>query len=198
MVFALILVIALVAGIITGRHIDLDISLLADVMLYTMLFFIGMEMAQKREELVRDFTEVGVLAILLPIATIMGSMAGGAIAGLLLPGITFGTGMTIASGCGWYSLTGPYLAKFNPEYGLIGFLANFMREITMLIFYPLLFKWLDPIAAVTIGGATTMDSTLPLVRKFAGRKAGIVAFAHGFVISLIVPLLLMLETGMFF
>ena len=198
MTFPLILTAALVLGMLTGRTLYVDLRWLADLMLYIMLFFIGMEMAQKRKELLKDFREVGFLSIALPMVTVIGSMIGGMAMGFLIPDLTSYSGMVVTSGCGWYSLTGPYLAKFNPQYGLLGFLANFMREITMLLFYPLLIRWIDPIAAITMGGATTMDSTLPLVRNLAGPRAGVVAFAHGFIVSLIVPFLLMVETRFLF
>ncbi len=189
----ILLTVALVAGVLTGREVDWNLKFLSDVMLYIMLFFIGFELAQKRKEVLKDLKEIGILSIALPMATLAGSALGGLLAGLMIPGLTARNGVLVASGCGWYSLTGPFLSRFSPELGLMGFLTNFMREITMLLIYPIVIRWVPAVAGISIGGATTMDSTLPLVRKFAGQRAGLIAFVHGFMVSLSVPLLLMLE-----
>lgn len=96
-------------------------------------------------------------------------------------------------GCGrlcWYSLTGPPLiAQYSAVYGTLGFLANLTREMfTVLLYPPLAIKRVGKEAAVSMGGATTMDTTLPpLMTKFGGSEVALIAFVHGFVLTALVP-----------
>jgi len=41
--------------------------------------------------------------------------------------------------------------------------------------------------AVPMGGATTMDTTLPIMTKFGGSEVALIAFVHGFVLTALVP-----------
>ncbi len=194
MKLSLTLIIALILGLLAGRSFQFDYRALSDVMLYLMLILIGLEMAQKRKEIFEDLKTIGLLSLGLPLMTIIGSMVGGLVVGMAIPGLPHRAAIVITSGCGWYSLTGPYLTTIDPFYGLVGFLTNFSREITMILVYPFMVRLVGPLSSISIGGATTMDSTLPLVRRFGGQKAGVVAFAHGFIVSLLVPFLLFVET----
>ncbi|MEO2152648.1 MAG: lysine exporter LysO family protein, partial [Thermococcus sp.] len=93
------------------------------------------------------------------------------------------------AGCGWYSLTGPLIAQYSAVYGAVGFLGNLMREILTIMFYPIAIRKINPEKAVVMGGATTMDTTLPIITKFGGREVALVAFVHGFILTAVVPFL---------
>ncbi|MDH5793501.1 MAG: lysine exporter LysO family protein, partial [Candidatus Bathyarchaeota archaeon] len=46
---------------------------------------------------------------------------------------------------------------------------------------------IDQYAPIAFGGATTMDTTLPVIVGYCGSEALITAFASGFTLSLIAP-----------
>jgi len=114
----------------------------------------------------------------------------GGLAASLLLGIGLRWGLAISAGCGWYSLTGPLIGQYSAVYGALGFLANLTREILTIVFYPLLSRRFPGNVVVTMGGATTMDTTLAVMTKFGGREVAVVAFVHGFILTAAVPFIL--------
>lgn len=155
-----------------------------------MLFIIGIEIGKDAN--IEKFKGVWKEGIVLSLGTIVGSFIAGLVLYLALnldPKLC----LSVAIGMGWYSFTGPFLAK-NIGYfaGALGFTSNFFREVLTLFLYP---KFKDKKAAISIGGATTMDTTLPIISSFSNPQTSLIAFVHGFIISIAVPLLLMLVTS---
>lgn len=170
-----------------GGKVGIKAGNLYEWALYVLIFVIGLEIGLNgRISELRDKFNAKIL--LMPLLTLMGSMVGGVLIGIILT-IPIRWSVAIASGVGWYSLTGPVLAKYSEFYGVVGFLANFLREIFTVLFYPTIARIVGKEVAISIGGATTMDSTLPVIVKFGGRDVMIIAFVHGFILSLIVPIL---------
>jgi uncharacterized membrane protein YbjE (DUF340 family) len=95
-------------------------------------------------------------------------------------------------GMGWYSLVGPLLSvKFGPAIGTLAFLTNFLREqLTYLLVPSIVVAGFRNVTLVSIGGATSMDDTLPIYRLYMGETGGFIAFVNGFVITMILPELL--------
>ena len=50
-------------------------------------------------------------------------------------------------------------------------------------------RWCGPLAAVSIGGATTFDTTLPVITQAAGRPYAVVSIFHGCALDFSVPFL---------
>ncbi|WP_286847453.1 lysine exporter LysO family protein, partial [Proteiniphilum sp. UBA5463] len=78
------------------------------------------------------------------------------------------------------------------ELGTIALLSNISREIITLLFAPLLVKYFGKLAPISAGGATTMDTTLPIIARFSGQSFVIVSIFHGFTVDLSVPFLVVL------
>ncbi|AHL21806.1 lysine exporter LysO family protein [Thermococcus nautili] len=177
---------SLTVGILVGRFFSPDFGNAYEIMLYILIFVIGADLGLNfnAEELRR----VGRKALTLPFLTLTGSILGGLLAALIL-GIEPRWGLAIGAGCGWYSLTGPLIAQYSAVYGAVGFLGNLLREILTITFYPLVTQKIGPEKAVVMGGATTMDTTLPIITKFGGREVALVAFVHGFILTAVVPFL---------
>ncbi|MCE4601143.1 MAG: lysine exporter LysO family protein [Desulfurococcales archaeon] len=89
---------------------------------------------------------------------------------------------------GWYSLAGPLIALHDPVLGLVAFLANLLREILHISIYPVLAARGWSCRGVSIGGATTMDTGLPVVVKFGGPSAALLALGQGAVITMLAPM----------
>lgn len=66
-------------------------------------------------------------------------------------------------------------------------LANIIREMITLLFTPLLAKWFGPLAPISSGGATTMDTTQPIITQTVGQRYVALSVYHGFVTDFTVP-----------
>ena len=60
--------------------------------------------------------------------------------------------------------------------------------ITLLL-APMLAKRFGPLAPITAGGATTMDTTLPIIAQASGQNYVALSIYHGFVTDFSVPFL---------
>ncbi|HPD86157.1 MAG TPA: lysine exporter LysO family protein, partial [Proteiniphilum sp.] len=74
------------------------------------------------------------------------------------------------------------------ELGTVALLANIMREFSVLVFAPWMVRYFGPLAPISAGGATTMDTTLPFITRYSGEPYVVVALFHGMVIDFTVPL----------
>jgi uncharacterized membrane protein YbjE (DUF340 family) len=182
--FLYLVLTALTLGILAGHFLEPNFGNAYEVMLYVLIFLIGVDLGLNFES--GEIKKLGREALTLPMKTLAGSLFGGLAASLVL-GINPKWGLAIGAGCGWYSLTGPLIAQYSAVYGAVGFLGNLFREIFTILLYPLASKRTDPKKAVSMGGATTMDTTLPIIRKFGGREVALVAFVHGFILTALVP-----------
>ncbi len=165
-------------------------------LLYALLVVVGMGFGVSEIRPRQIFMHPDLLII--PVGTILGSLAGGLLAGIALH-IRPGAAMSVASGFGWYSLSGVLLTKLDsPGLGAVSFLANMLRESMALIMIPLLARTRFPLLAIGAGGATSMDVTLPLIEKSCGSRAVPLSIASGGLLSLSVPFLvpLLFRVGM--
>ena len=71
-------------------------------------------------------------------------------------------------------------------------MANILREITTLLAAFPIRKFFGPLAPIASGGATSMDTTLPVIVATSGKTYAIVAVFNGMVLTLIVPVLVAL------
>ena len=98
--------------------------------------------------------------------------------------------MAINSGFAYYSLSSIFITEFRGvELGTIALLANIIREMITLLFSPLLTKVFGPLAPITAGGATSMDTTLPIITHTIGDRYTALSIYHGFVVDFTVPFL---------
>jgi uncharacterized membrane protein YbjE (DUF340 family) len=100
------------------------------------------------------------------------------------------TGLAIAAGYGWYSLSGILLTTLDSaQTGAVAFMSNIFRELMTIISVPFLAKYLNKYSAIAPAGATSMDSTLPVISRYTDPEIVIMAFFNGAVLSALVPLL---------
>ena len=113
-----------------------------------------------------------------------------ALAAPLLGGWSLTDSLAVGAGFGYYSLSSIFIADLRgPELATIALLCNVMREIFTLLAAPLVARWCGPLAAVSIGGATTFDTTLPVITQAAGRPYAVVSIFHGCALDFSVPFL---------
>lgn len=190
--FSAMVIASLALGFIAGKTLSPGLGNLYEWVLYVLIFLIGLDLGRGMNlEALRKSGRVGVF---LAVTTILGSISGALLAGLIV-GVPFRYASAIGAGCGWYSITGPIIAQYSATYGTLGFLANLLREILTVTLYPFLVRRIPAEVGLTVGGATTMDTTLGIITKAGGREVALVAFVHGFVITMAVPFLLPLMLG---
>ncbi|AGK61621.1 hypothetical protein Asulf_01647 [Archaeoglobus sulfaticallidus PM70-1] len=196
--FVAVILLILASGITTGyvreyimpesiyTTIDFFSSEIVQIVLIAFIFLIGLDMGlmeSRMEKIKRSWKLGGLVAV----GTVTGSLIAGLVIHLILK-VPLSIALSVCAGMGWYSLTGPFLSKTLGAFaGALGFGANFLREVLTFISYP---KFRDKTSAISIGGATTMDTTLPLIAKFSDSERALIAFIHGFFITIIVPVLL--------
>ena len=101
--------------------------------------------------------------------------------------------LAISSGFGYYSLSSIFITEYRgAELGTIALLSNIIRELLTLLCAPLLVRWFGNLAPISAGGATTMDTTLPIIVRTSGQEFAIVSIFHGFIVDFSVPFLVTL------
>ena len=131
----------------------------------------------------------------LPLCTVAGTLAGSAAASLLTPH-SMSEGMAVGAGFGYYSLSSILITgSKGPELGTVALLSNIIREIITLLCAPLLARWFGRLAPIAAGGATTADTTLPIITRASGQELAVVSIYHGFVVDFSVPFLVTFLCG---
>ena len=190
---SLIIVGFFVLGIIVGlcdvipdSFVNSDVSYYA---LCCLMFCVGISIGCDTSVL-KSFKEVNPRLMMLPIMTILGTLAGCAAVSILLGHRQLTDCLAIGSGFGYYALSSIFITQYRgAELGTIALLANISREILTLLCAPLLAKYFGRLAPISVGGATTMDTTLPIITRYTGESFIIVSIFHGFCVDFSVPFL---------
>ena len=157
--------------------------------LYALMFCVGISIGSDTKTL-KSFKDVNPRLMMLPVMTVVGTLAGTAAASALLPHRHLFDSLAIGSGFGYYSLSSIFITEYKgAELGTIALLANIMREIITLLCAPLLVRYFGKLAPISMGGATTMDTTLPIITRTSGQDYVIVSIFHGFCVDFSVPFL---------
>ena len=75
------------------------------------------------------------------------------------------------------------------DLGVVALMANLMREVFVLLAAPLRVKYFGKLSPICCGGATTMDSTLPVITKNCENEFAIIALINGIAVDFCVPFL---------
>ena len=168
---------------------DTDISYYA---LCALMFCVGLGVGNDPQTL-KNFRSLNPRLVFLPVMTIVGTLAGSAVVSMLLSHRSVADCLAVGSGFGYYSLSSIFITESKgPELGTIALLANICREILTLLAAPLLVRWFGNLAPISAGGATTMDTTLPIITRTAGQEYVVLSIFHGFLVDFSVPFLVTL------
>ena len=163
-----------------------DVSFYA---LCALMFFVGVSVGGDTSVL-RSIRSVSPRLLLLPLVTVAGTLGGVAVASLLFPDRSLADCLAVGSGFGYYSLSGIFITEYRgPELSTVALVANISRELLTLLCAPLLVRWFGRLAPISAGGATTMDTTLPVITRVSGNAYVVVSVFHGFVVDFSVPFL---------
>ena len=184
------ILISVVLGILAGIFIAPEwvyaqTGLWVDIGLCLLLFFVGMDIG-KSKNVLQQIKDIGYKALMVPIMVALGSIVGGALGGMML-GFTPHEGGALGAGFGWYSLSAVMLAQYSSELGAMAFVANVLRELIAIMIIPMVAKYIGYLEAVSTGGATSMDTTLPVIAKSTDSQTAIISFITGITLTILTP-----------
>lgn len=193
---SLIILLFFVVGILVGFfNLPPDVILENDFThwaLYLLLFVVGIGVSTTPNAL-KMLGNFSYRILLVPLFTIVGTTLGMVAVYLLLAEFQFTDLLAIGYGFGYYSLSSIFITELRgEELGVIALLANVMREIITLLTAPLMAVVFGKLAPIASGGATSMDTTLPIITKASGKEYTVIALVHGIVLSILVPFLVTL------
>jgi uncharacterized membrane protein YbjE (DUF340 family) len=160
--------------------------------LYLLMFLVGIGIGVDTNSL-KALKSLNYKILLVPLITIIGTTVGVSGVYFLLSDIDFKDVLAIGYGFGYYSLSSIFITELRgEELGVIALLANVMREVITLLFAPFFAIYFGKIAPIVAGGATSMDTTLPIISKSSGKEYAMVALFHGIILTILVPFLVAL------
>lgn len=153
-----------------------------------LMLMVGMSVGGN-PELVSSLRSMDPKLLLLPVATILGTYSGCAVADIFLD-YRLSDALAISSGFGYYSLSSVLISESRGAMlGTIALITNIIREVFTLLAAALLVRIAGPLAPITAGGATTADTTLPIISSVCGQQFVLIAVFHGFIVDFSVPFL---------
>lgn len=165
--------------------------------LYLLMFLVGISIgSDKKLKDILNSLRPGLF--LIPLATIIGTLTFSALVSLLLTKWSMFDCLAVGSGFAYYSLSSILITELKTaslgvqtatELGAIALMANIFREMFVLLGTPMFVKYFGRLSPICAGGATTMDTTLPIITRYAGKDLVFVAIFHGIIVDFTVPFL---------
>lgn len=163
--------------------------------LYLLMFQVGLSIGSDKK-LKQILLDIRPKLLLIPLATITGTLAASALVSLVITKWSLFDCMAVGSGFAYYSLSSILITELKEaslgvqmatELGTIALISNIIREILTLLGTPLLVKYFGRLAPICAGGATTMDTTLPIIARYSGKELVFIAIVHGILVDFSVP-----------
>ena len=186
------------AGCLLGfsGEIKLDAHHISLYILYALMLQVGISIGSNKnlKQIVR---QIRLKMLVIPLATIIGTLLFSALASLLLSRWSVFECMAVGSGFAYYSLSSILITQFKEpsiglqlatELGTIALLSNIIREMMALLGSPLIEKYFGKLAPISAAGVNSMDVVLPAITRYSGKELIPVAFLHGILIDFSVPL----------
>ena len=170
-------------GLIPTYLIEHDFTVYA---LWLLMLLVGISIGSDRRlgEILRTLRP---RVLLLPMATTVGTFAGTALISLFLT-YSVSECMAVGAGFAYYSLSSICISQYKgPELGTIALISNIARELITLLLTPLLARHLGPLIPISCGGASTMDTTLPVITRYCGKEWIFVSIVHAMILDFSVP-----------
>ena len=157
--------------------------------LYALLLCVGFGVgADKRS--IQSLLRINIPGLVLPGAVVAGSLLGAGGVALLFDISSLREGFAVGAGFGYYSLSSILITQVRgEELGVIALLSNVFREVLTLSLAPVLYAYWGRLAPIACAGATSMDTTLPVIHRLVGTRLSLLSVVNGIVLSLLVPVL---------
>ena len=186
------------AGCLLGfsGEIKLDAHHISLYILYALMLQVGISIGSNKnlKQIVR---QIRLKMLVIPLATIIGTLLFSALASLLLSRWSVFECMAVGSGFAYYSLSSILITQFKEpsiglqlatELGTIALLSNIIREMMAFLGSPLIEKYFGKLAPISAAGVNSMDVVLPAITRYSGKEMIPVAILHGILIDFSVPL----------
>ena len=170
-------------GLIPTYLIEHDFTVYA---LWLLMLLVGISIGSDRRlgEILRTLKP---RVLLLPLATTVGTFAGTALVSLFLS-YSVSECLAVGAGFAYYSLSSIFISQYKgAELGTIALISNIARELITLLLTPLLARHLGPLIPISCGGASTMDTTLPVITRYCGKEWIFVSIVHAMILDFSVP-----------
>lgn len=165
--------------------------------LYALMFQVGIGIgcSDNLHRIVRMFRPK---MLLIPLATVAGSLLFSALVSLCIAGWGLTDCLAVGSGMGYYSLSSILIAEMKADtlgeqlatqLATIALLANILRELAAVTLAPLFRRCFGPFGPIGAAGVTSIDVALPAIVRVSGRDVMPIALFHGFLIDMSVPFL---------
>ncbi|MCX4291018.1 MAG: lysine exporter LysO family protein [Odoribacter sp.] len=182
-----------VAGVLLGRFFEVPELFtegeVALYVLYVLMFLVGVSIGRDRE-ILKALRQQNLKIVLVPLATISGTFLGTALISGVMQGRSLTDCLAVGAGFGYYSLSSVFITQYKgAELGTIALVSNVLRELTALLAAPWLVRYFGRLAPIAVGGATSMDTTLPVITRYSGKEFVVVAMVHGMTVDFCVPFL---------
>lgn len=183
-----------VAGLLAGIYkllpdflIETDYSIYA---LYVLMFLVGIGIGSNKKSL-QVIKSVNFKIVLVPISVMLGTYIGVTIFSLIQNKLSFIDSIAVGSGFGYYSLSSVLITELSgDQLGVIALLSNIFREIITLLFTPVFARYFGKLAPISSGGATSMDTTLPVITRYIGADYAIISVFSGIVLTILIPFII--------
>lgn len=160
-----------------------------DMILYILMFLVGISIGLNKG-IIGRIREYHIKIFVIPAGIIAGSLLGGIVSGLLT-GIPLNESAAIAGGLGWYSLSGVAIGNLaGAQAGSLAFLSNLLREIFSFFSIPFLSRRFNYYTCIAPAGATSEDTTLPMMIKYTDEETVVLSVFNGVICSAVVPFLI--------
>jgi uncharacterized membrane protein YbjE (DUF340 family) len=157
--------------------------------LCALMFSVGISIGNDPSSF-KKFRHLNPRLLFLPVMTIAGTLLGVLAVSFFLKNRSISECLAVGSGFGYYSLSSILITQYKGiELGTIALLSNIMREVITLLFAPWMVKYFGKLSPISAGGATTMDTTFPIIVRNSGKHYAIVSIYHGFILDFTVPFL---------
>ncbi len=157
--------------------------------LYALILCVGINIGSDKT-IFKTIKQHGAKIFLLPLSTIVGTLGGCLILGLLWDTRSVTDCLAVGSGFAYYSLSSILITDLRgEELGTIALLSNVIRELITLLFAPAIIMLFGKTALISSGGATSMDTTLAIVTRYCGKDWVVISIFHGFIVDFTVPFL---------
>lgn len=181
----------ILAGVLVGQWLDaswFDVDTLSEGALMLLLLLIGVQLRNSGLTLRQILLNPWGLKIA---GLVLVSSWIGGLMGAWLLNMPLHHGLALASGYGWYSLSGILISdQLGPVLGSAAFINDLLRELLAIMLIPSLMRRF-PSTAIGYGAATAMDFTLPVIQRSGGVALVPVAIVSGFILSLAAPVFML-------
>lgn len=182
-----------VSGILAGLSgkfpSGFDLDKFGSLALYILMFLAGVSIGSDKNSW-KVMATHNYKIIWVPVSIVIGTLAGSALVALILPTLTLRESLAVGAGFGYYSLSSVFITQLHSQsLGLVALLSNIFREVATLLTTPILVRYFGNLAGIASGGATAMDTTLPVISKYSGKSYAIIAVFSGIFLTILVPFL---------